>query len=481
MAKGLVPLYSLVKEILGFVHGAGQEMEIGEVERRLLGMVMEFGRQTLTEFVKAKGTGYEGDEILNRQGTRLPYVRDRACAYRSVFGTVRINRAYYHARGEEGVFPLDGNLNLPERGYSYLMQEIASKLAVNGSYDKACEVFGDIFPVDLPIRSLEQVVADTRDDAAHYYEAKSPPNVPAGAPVTVATLDKKGVVIRKPLSEATGASTDPKKSGKKKMSTVISAYNIERHIRSADDVAGEINEEKSAPSRPKPQCKQVWGSLTESPEKTVAFLAERIRERFRAGNELVCILDGEPSLWRLVYRYFPAAFFVLDIFHVLEHIADAAHCFFREKSPEAKKFVRERLRMLLEGNAGRVIGGLKQILTKRKLTKSQRYRIRQVIGYLERNKRHMRYDVCLKRGYPIGSGVIEGACRNLINDRLELTGMRWTFPGAESIIRLRAVYINSDWKDFWRFRRDSERARLYGISDSQAITAYAIELAEVAA
>jgi hypothetical protein len=93
----------------------------------------------------------------------------------------------------------------------------------------------------------------------------------------------------------------------------------------------------------------------------------------------------------------------------------------------------------------------------------------------------MRYDVCLDKGYPIGSGVIEGACRNLINDRLELTGMRWSFPGAESIIRLRSVYLNSDWKDFWRFRRASERARLYGISDSQTITVYAMELAKAAA
>ena len=79
----------------------------------------------------------------------------------------------------------------------------------------------------------------------------------------------------------------------------------------------------------------------------------------------------------------------------------------------------------------------------------------------------MRYDVCLERGYPIGSGVIEGACRNLINDRLELTGMRWTVQGAESVIRLRAVYVNKDWKDFWRFRRKSEKDRLYGISFKQ--------------
>jgi hypothetical protein len=118
--------------------------------------------------------------------------------------------------------------------------------------------------------------------------------------------------------------------------------------------------------------------------------------------------------------------------------------------------------MLLTGRAGQMIGGLKQILTKKSLSKTQKYTLEKVIGYLERNKRHMRYDVCLERGYPIGSGVIEGACRNLINDRLELTGMRWTVQGAESVIRLRAVYINKDWKDFWRFRRKSEKRRLYG-------------------
>lgn len=481
MDRDIAQIYSVVNEILGFVRGAGQEMEIGEVERRVLSMVMEVGREALMEFLEAKGSGYQGREHVNSQGARLSYVRERSCAYRSVFGKIIIKRAYYQSKGHDGVLPLDGMLNLPDRGYSYLMQEIASKLSMNASYDKACEVFADIFPVDLPIRSLERVVGETCDDAVRYYEAKSPPNPPAEATVTVATLDKKGVVMRKPPSEDTHVCTDPKKTGKKKMSTVISAYNTERHVRSADDVAGEINEEKPAPSKPKPQCKQVWGSLTEGPEKTVAFLADRVKERFRAGHELVCILDGEPSLWRLVYKYFPTAFFVLDIFHVLEHIADVAHCFYEEKSPEAKAFVRQRLTMLLTGKAGRLIGGLKQILAKRKLTNAKKYRIRQAIGYLERNKRHMRYDVCLVKGYPIGSGVIEGACRNLINDRLELTGMRWSFPGAESIIRLRSVYLNSDWKDFWRFRRISERNRLYGIDTAHSHTAYEMELQEAAA
>jgi Transposase len=251
------------------------------------------------------------------------------------------------------------------------------------------------------------------------------------------------------------------------MSTEICAYTIKRHIRSADDVAGEMVEEKTLPFKPKPQTKLVWGSLSEGPEKTVSRLAEAVTERLCWVSELVCVLDGEKSLWRLVHQYFPMAFFVLDIFHVLEHLSEAAHCFYKEKSPEAKRFVRDRLRMLLTGNAGQMIGGLKQILTKRPLSNTQKYTLNKVIGYLERNKQHMRYDVCLERGYPIGSGVIEGACRNLINDRLELTGMRWTVQGAESVIRLRAVYINKDWTDFWRFRRKFEKDRLYGTSFKQ--------------
>ena len=92
----------------------------------------------------------------------------------------------------------------------------------------------------------------------------------------------------------------------------------------------------------------------------------------------------------------------------------------------------------------------------------------------------MRYDVYLERGYPIGSGVIEGACRNLINDRLELTGMRWILQGAEGVIRLRAVFINKDWTDFWSFRRKSERDRLYGAFKEPSPELYAQELPQAA-
>jgi hypothetical protein len=465
MDKAIEELHSLVNEIVGYARGDAQGLEIAEVERGLMKLAMKAALNGLLVYLAEKGTGYQGSEIVTPAGQRLPYVRDRKCRYRSIFGPVDVERAYYHQTGSPGFFPLDKELNLPERGYSYLLQEISSKLAVNGSYEKSCEIMKDILYLDLPVRSLERIVSDSFEDVARYYEHKPVPDSSEQAEVTVATIDRKGVVIRKFQPEAPkepAAPADPDKPGKKKMSTVISAYNIQRHHRTVDDVAREVNQKDSLPRRPKPEAKEVWASVTDSVEATVLRLREMVNKRLRAAQELVCILDGERGLWRLIHKYFPTAFFVLDLFHVLEHLAEAAHCLYEEKSPEARKFVTDRLKMLLTGQSGRLIGGLKQIVTKHKLSKSRKYRLGKVIGYLERNKKHMRYDICLEKGYPIGSGVIEGACRNLINDRLELTGMRWILQGAESVIRLRAVFINKDWSDFWTFHRRAERQRLYG-------------------
>ena len=108
-----------------------------------------------------------------------------------------------------------------------------------------------------------------------------------------------------------------------------------------------------------------------------------------------------------------------------------------------------------------MIGGLKQMATKQDLKGSKSKQLSAVIGYLERNRRFMRYDKYLAAGFPIGSGVAEGACRHLVKDRMELTGMRWRIPGAQAMLNLRAVYLNGDWDAFQHHRIRAERRRLY--------------------
>ena len=193
----------------------------------------------------------------------------------------------------------------------------------------------------VPIRSLESIVGDLCDEVDGFYEEKAPPEVCPEDVVTVATVDKKGVIVRKPRgNEAVPekASADPDKPGKKKMATVISTYVTPRHVRTSDDIVREVSDQERYDSKPKPQNKITWGSLTDGPENTVARLQKAVDERLPKGNELVCLLDGERSLWKLVYVYFPAAFFVLDIFHVMEHLGKAALCFHDEGSPQARQF-----------------------------------------------------------------------------------------------------------------------------------------------
>ena len=241
-------------------------------------------------------------------------------------------------------------------------------------------------------------------------------------------------------------------------------------VRTAEDVVHEVLRDARKADRPEPCHKQLRGELTRPIEgvevngkdRIFLWLAEQVQLRNPDGTKpMVCVMDGERALWKRLTGTIDGVVCILDIFHVLERLWQAAHCFHAEGSEEARAFVTDRLLRLLRGEAGYVIGGLKQMATKQKLKGRRAKQMSAVIGYLERNRRFMRYDEYLAAGYPIGSGVAEGACRHLVKDRMELTGMRWCVPGAQAMLDLRAVYINGDWDGFQEHRIEQERRRLY--------------------
>ena len=152
---------------------------------------------------------------------------------------------------------------------------------------------------------------------------------------------------------------------------------------------------------------------------------------------------------------------ILDLYHAMEYLWKAAYCFHGEGSVEAKAFVRDRLRRMLEGKIGYVIGGFKQMATKQGLSQYKKTELAKAIQYFHNNRSRMKYNEYLKQGYPIGSGVVEGACRHLVKDRMELTGMRWSVPGAQAILKLRAISINGDWEEFQHDLREENCRKLY--------------------
>ena len=233
--------------------------------------------------------------------------------------------------------------------------------------------------------------------------------------------------------------------------------------------------DKAQARRPRPQHKQLRAELTREVKgqqvngKDVIFqwLAEQARQRNPdASKPMVCVMDGERALWKKLSTFLLGPVVcILDLYHMLERLWQAAHCFFAENSPEAEAFVSQRLERILLGEAGRVIGGLRQMGTKQKLKGAKRKQLDAALRYLENNRKFMRYDEYLAAGYPIGSGIAEGACGHLVKDRMERTGMRWTVEGAQAMLQTRALYVNEQWQDFNRHRVEQERRRLYAYAE----------------
>ena len=152
---------------------------------------------------------------------------------------------------------------------------------------------------------------------------------------------------------------------------------------------------------------------------------------------------------------------ILDLFHVMERLWTLCYFFCKEGTEESVEWVRKYLTMILTGKVGYFIGAIRQIMKKRGFSPSKVDKIEKFLAYYEKRKSYMKYDEYLAKGYPIGSGVIEGACRSFVKDRMELAGMRWSVLGAETMLELRSIKVNHKWDDYWRYFVAVEKQRLY--------------------
>ena len=264
-----------------------------------------------------------------------------------------------------------------------------------------------------------------------------------------------------------------KRNGKKQMAYVGAVYTIDRFRRTTDQILDEMARRARTKERPRPQHKRVWAEMTRilegepvsGREWLFCSLAVECQQRDPDRQRtLICLLDGERSLWDMQRYWFGRAIGILDIFHVSERIWKASHCFHAKESEAACQFATHHLRMILDGKVGYVLRNLRRLLDEKKkvLNAKKRKTVRAAITYFENNQDHMCYDEYLAAGYPIGSGVAEGACRHLVKDRLELTGMRWERKGAQSMLHLRAIYLNGEWDTFVNYRIEKEQTTLYG-------------------
>lgn len=471
--KGQVQL----AEMAEFVRRASRDgRPIDEVERELWQSVLVLGRMLLSGYVEGVGPGDVGDTLVyeGRELRRLESPHDRR--FVSVFGELTIQRYVYGTREtqKQEVIPTDAVLALPEGDFSHLLQEWDQAFCVQGSHAESRRTVERILGIGQSVRSLEQMNVSMAESVEAFRSSQPKPPAREEGSILVLTADGKGVPMRRDAERDPPAIRGRRKKGekanKKRMACVGGVYTIDPFMRTAEDVVEEVLRDARKPDRPDPCHKQLRAELTREIEgvevngkdRIFSWFAEQVKIRNPRGRKpVVCVMDGERALWKKLTALMVGMVCILDIFHVLERLWQAAHCFHPEGSDEAQAFVTDRLLRLLRGEVGYVIGGLKQMATKQKLKGSKARQLSAAIGYLERNRRFMRYDAYLAAGYPIGSGVAEGACRHLVKDRMELTGMRWCVPGAQAMLDLRAVYLNGDWETFQQHRIKQERHRLY--------------------
>jgi hypothetical protein len=262
------------------------------------------------------------------------------------------------------------------------------------------------------------------------------------------------------------------KASQKRMATVGTVYSVDRHVRTPEEVVAALFRDGPRPEakRPRPRHKQVWASLRQADVPVsgmeavfVWLLWELCRRNPGRAKEVVYLSDGQESLWDAQQEYLGGRCTVgiLDLLHVTPRLWQAAHVFHPEKSAAAEAFVRERLLRVLRGQVASVIQGLRVMGGRWRLSAAKRKALRAVCNYLEKNQSRMRYDEYLAAGYPIASGVIEGACRHLVKDRMERAGMHWTVAGAQAMLEVRSVYISGQWEEYQAYRIAQETRRLY--------------------
>jgi hypothetical protein len=250
------------------------------------------------------------------------------------------------------------------------------------------------------------------------------------------------------------------------MATVAAVYTRAPWIRTPQQVVESLfDRDRSTRAgqnpAPRPEHKRVWASLTKGKAALIGEVAAEVSRRDPQGHKIhVALTDGERALQILVSEKLEVTL-ILDLLHVLEKLWKAAYVFHAEGSPEAEQWVRLRAEKILEGHVSQVVQGIRQSVTKLALRGSKGKTLSNVASYLYRNRGRMQYDQYLAQGLPIASGPVEGACKNLIKDRMERSGMRWTEAMAEAIVKLRAIYLSGDLDQYWPFPVQRDLERLY--------------------
>lgn len=395
----------------------------------------------------------------------------------TVVGTVTLSRWAYRHRGQANLYPADADLNLPVGLHSHGCRQLAAIESARGSFEAAAEAIGRSSGSAVAKRQTEGLARAASVDFEAYYQAAKAPVAEAGE-VVVLSADGKGVVMRseglRAATAAKAAKSDKKlkgrlsrgeKANRKRLAEVGAVYTLRPVPRSPDDVMAR-GDGGSAKKAPEAANKWLTASVVDDAAGVIASVFDEAERRDpRHERTWVALVDGNNHQIDRIQAEAAAreieVTIVVDWIHVLEYLWSAAWSFFDEGNAAAEDWVHDKAIDVLSGRASIVAAAIRRKATTLGLDDATRKNADVCANYLLAKAPYLDYPTALENGWPIATGVIEGACRHIVKDRMDITGARWGLEGAEAVLKLRVLRSNGDWDEYWKFHLAQERTRVH--------------------
>ena len=467
------------EELLSWLDGpdAGESTH-GELEDLLDRRGRELLRRMLQGHFDLRALREERVDVVDAGGARHGTVETgHRRPLTTVVGTVSVERLAYRHRGAVNLHPADAALNLPTERYSHGVRRLAAVEATRGSFEDAAQAIERATGIGVGKRQVEELTARAAIDVEDFY-ASRPAETGPSDDVLVVSADGKGIVMRpgslRPATGKAAAAATPKlesrlskgeKRYRKRMAEVGAVYDLKPVARTPGDVLTS-NHANAPPPAPKATGKWVTASVVEDAAEVITRIFDEAERRDPGHHRRwVALVDGNrhqiDCIETQAHNRELNITIVIDLIHVMEYLWGAAWCFFAEGNPEAETWVRDRTLAVLNGNARDVAAGIRRRATTLALAKPDRRKADTCATYLTNKATYLDYPTALAAGWPIATGVIEGTCRYLVADRMDITGARWSVNGAEAVLKLRAVRANDDLDAYWTYHLAQEHQRIH--------------------
>ena len=467
--------FAQVEEWLSGAEAAG--LEHAALEEELEARGREIQRRLLQDHLDLRGAREQRrEQVTGPDGicrTRAEAGHTRPLA--TVFGPVTVSRIAYRSPGGRNVHLADAELNLPPGKHSHGLSKRIARAAARGSFEQACADIVRQTGSRLGKRQCQELTRHAAADFEDFYagEQHRPPPGAAPGDVLAISCDGKGIVVlpgqmrpdtarkmRKAVPKQDGRLSRGEVRNRKRVAETGAVFDITPVPRTAQAIL----DPGPRPSGPKAARKWVTASVAaDAAEVVAAAFAEADRRDSGRWRTWIALADGNVHQLRRIQAEAAARditiTIICDFIHVIEYLWTAAWCFFPEASPQAGPWVRARAAAVLDGHARQVAAALRDAASA--LPAARRKTAARTATYLDAKAPYLDYPHALAAGWPISSGVIEGTCRHLVKDRMDITGARWGIATAEAILKLRALHVNGDFDAYWTYHLQREHQRNY--------------------